>query len=105
MRFIAVIEKLALALRRDRKNLALVSGGHIEGAIRAEGEIPDVLGLGIEENRFLARAGDPIYLAIGRGGYVERAFGVKSNRLRGEIVRFKNCRGLTAVVETKNLCR
>src|SRR4029077_20506556 len=40
--FIAGVEKFALAVRTDGKDLAFVASGDVERAVRAEREIPDV---------------------------------------------------------------
>ena len=65
MRFLAGVEKLALAVGGYRKQLPFVPACDVERAVRAESQVPDVFRLGIEENGLLARGGNLVDLAVG----------------------------------------
>src|SRR6267142_5031462 len=107
MRFVAGIEKLALAIRRDSENLPLIAGCHEESAVRAKSEIPDVFRFRIKEDGFFAGCGNAVHLAVRRRGYIKHAFGVEGNCLRDEIGRLENGGGLArgAAFKAEDLCR
>src|SRR6266852_5412978 len=107
MRFVAGIEKFALAIRRDSKNLPLVAGRDEESAVRAEREIPDVFRFWIKEDGFFAGCGNAIDLAVRRRGHIKHAFGVEGNCLRDEIGRLEKGGGLAcgAAFKAEDLCR
>src|SRR5258707_6700557 len=107
MRFVAAIEKFALAIRRDSEDLPLIAGCDEESAVRAKSEIPDVFRFRVEEDGFFARRGNAIDLAVRRRGYIKRAFGVEGNGLCDEVGRLENGGGLAccAAFKTEDLCR
>src|SRR6266403_5430112 len=107
MRFVAAIEKFALAIRRDSENLPLVAGCDEESAVRAKSEIPDVFRFRIKEDGFFARRGNAVDLAVRRRGHIKRAFRVEGNGLRDEIGRLENDGRLarSAAFKAEDLCR
>src|SRR5258708_23863459 len=100
------VEQLALAVWRDSENLPFVAGGYIQSAVRSKREIPDVFGLGIEEDSFFAGGRYAINLAVGRRGDIQRTFGVEGDGLGDEIARFKNrCRlACPVAVKAEDFC-
>ncbi len=102
---VAGVIEVAFALGSYGVNLAFVSGGDIESAIRAEGEVPNVFGFGFEEDAFLAGRGNFVDLAVGRGADVERALGIESDALREEIGGFEYGFGLSTSCRSETLLR
>ena len=83
--------------------MSFVAGGDKERAIRGKSKIPNVFGLGIEEDRLFARRRDTVNLAVGRSSDIECAFSVEGDSLRNQIGGLENGRGLAAVaIEAKN---
>src|SRR6266853_2942793 len=107
MRFVAAIEKFALAIRRHSEDLPLIAGCDEESAVRAKSEIPDVFRFRIKEDGFFAGWRNAIDLAVRRRGHIKHAFGVEGNGLRDEIGRLENVGGLArgAAFKAENLCR
>jgi hypothetical protein len=101
MGFVAGVEEFALAVGRNGEDLSFIASGDEERAVGSKGEIPDVFGLGIEEDGLFASGGDAIDLAVGRRGYVERAFGVEGDGLGDEIGGFKNRDWLARAIAIK----
>src|SRR6267154_275751 len=107
MRFVAAIEKFALAIRRHSENLPLIAGRDEESAVGAKSEIPDVFRFRVEEDGFFPGWRNAIDLAVRRCGHIKHTFGVEGNCLRDEIGRLENDGGLAwgAAFKAENLCR
>ena len=82
--FISLIEKLALAVRRDRKNLTIVSGSGEEDALRVYRESPDIFRFRVKEYRFLSFGSDFVNFAVRRSADVEIIVRIEGDRLRRE---------------------
>ncbi len=54
--FVAGVKEFALAVGSDGENPPFIPGGDVEGAVRAEGEIPNVFRFGIEKTDFSPEA-------------------------------------------------
>src|SRR5712692_2859755 len=102
VRFLSGIEKFALAIGRNGKDLAFIPGGDINGAAGAHGEVPDIFCFWLEENRFLSRWGDLVDLAVRRCGDEEIVVCIHGERLSDQFIRFKSLYRLSGRIEPKD---
>ena len=103
MALAALIEKLALAVRRDDEDFARVAGSHIERALRINGQRPDIFCLGLEEDALVAVGSHLIDLAVRRRSDVKIVRGIKCNRLRRELRGFEHGGWFARIVESQDL--
>src|SRR5581483_5030202 len=107
VRLIAFEKKRVLAIRRNTKDFAMVSGRDIQIAAVVESEAPDVFGLGVEEEGRtpfacsvqISAAGfrfQFVNLAIGIRCGVEHATFVYDQSLHLQLLRLKNRDRLTS---------
>ena len=103
VRRLRLVERRALAVRRDLVDDALLAGAREDVALRVDGERPDVLVVRIEEGRRRAVAIDLVDPAVRRRADVEAAVRRRRQRVHFELGASKNSDPLPCGVDAEDL--
>ncbi len=103
MGFVARIKFLALAIRRDGKNLSGIARGDIQSSVLVHDQVPNIFRLGIEEDRGLARRCYLVHFSVRRCADEQISRGVQSDGLSRQLRGFKHAGRFPGGIDAQDL--